>query len=130
MSSETPLRLCSRAPVMRMKSGSIGPSSYPPAPTHSRRVYAVPIACYHSGMSSGRRPGRCLVKMKSEDKLGKKDFSTVDVGEIHQLANTSGHDLVTVHVYARPLRDLNVYCPNTGEIDKVTLRYSLEDDFA
>jgi predicted metal-dependent enzyme (double-stranded beta helix superfamily) len=75
-------------------------------------------------------PGRCLVKVANEERLTANCFSCVDVGEIHQLANTSDRPLVTVHVYARPLRDITVYCPNTGEIDRVTLRYTLEDDFA
>jgi cysteine dioxygenase len=75
-------------------------------------------------------PGRCLVELASEERLGKEGFSCVDHGEIHQLANTSGKDLVTLHVYARPLKDITVYCPNTGEIDLVQLRYTLEDDFA
>lgn len=75
-------------------------------------------------------PGRCLVKLKSEEILERDCFSCVDHGEIHQLANTSGSDLVTVHVYARPLRDITVYCPSSGDIEKVTLRYTLEDDFA
>ena len=38
-------------------------------------------------------------------------------------------DAVTVHVYARPLKDITVYCPKSGEIERVTLRYTLEDDF-
>lgn len=75
-------------------------------------------------------PGRALVKKSVEDHLGKTDFSCVDYGEIHQLENTSNQDLVTVHVYARPLKDIHKYCPTTGEVDRVTLRYSLEDEFA
>ena len=75
-------------------------------------------------------PGRCLVHLKNEERLNRSAFSCVDHGEIHQLANTSGHDLVTVHVYARPLKDITVYCPKSGEIERVTLRYTLEDDFA
>ena len=75
-------------------------------------------------------PGRSLVRKAVEDTLGKNGLSTVDHGEIHQLANTSDHDLVTVHVYARPLKDITVYCPNTGEIERVALRYTLEDEFA
>lgn len=75
-------------------------------------------------------PGRCLVKLKDETKLGRYAFSCVDHGEIHQLANTSDRDLVTVHVYARPLKDITVYCPNSGEIERVALRYTLEDEFA
>ncbi|MCI0586650.1 MAG: cysteine dioxygenase family protein [Planctomycetes bacterium] len=75
-------------------------------------------------------PGRVLVRQAAEDRLGKGDFACVDWDEIHQLANTSDHDLVTVHVYAKPLKDINVYCPTTGDVEKVTLRYTLEDEFA
>jgi predicted metal-dependent enzyme (double-stranded beta helix superfamily) len=74
-------------------------------------------------------PDRCLVRLASEDKLGPGDFSLVDRAEIHQLANTSDADLVTLHVYAKPLRDIVVYDPATGDMKKVALRYSLEDDF-
>jgi predicted metal-dependent enzyme (double-stranded beta helix superfamily) len=74
-------------------------------------------------------PDRCLVRLASEETLGPGDFSLVDRAEIHQLANTSDGDLVTLHVYARPLRDIVVYDPTTGDMKKVALRYSLEDDF-
>ncbi|HET6201561.1 MAG TPA: cysteine dioxygenase family protein [Planctomycetota bacterium] len=75
-------------------------------------------------------PGRVLVRQAAEDRLGRNDYACVDYDEIHQLANTSDHDLVTVHVYAKPLKDINVYCPTTGEVEKLTLRYTLEDEFA
>jgi predicted metal-dependent enzyme (double-stranded beta helix superfamily) len=75
-------------------------------------------------------PGRCLVRLRNEERLARAGFSCVDHGEIHQLANTSGRDLVTVHVYARPLKDITVYCPASGEIERVALRYTLEDEFA
>jgi predicted metal-dependent enzyme (double-stranded beta helix superfamily) len=75
-------------------------------------------------------PDRCLVKLDTEEKLGPGGFSRVDRTEIHQLANTSGDDLVTLHVYAKPLRDILVYDEKTGAMERVTLRYSLEEDFA
>ncbi len=75
-------------------------------------------------------PGRCLVKKKVEERLSAHAVACVDIGEIHPLANESASELVTLHFYARPLKDITVYCPNTGEIERVTLRYSLEDDFA
>ena len=50
------------------------------------------------------------VKMVSDDRLGPEDgVIGVDRGGIHQLANTSADDLVTVHVYAPALTELNVY---------------------
>ncbi len=75
-------------------------------------------------------PNRCLVQLATEERLDPGGFSCVDATEIHQLANTSERSLVTVHVYARPLRDITVYCPSTGEMDRVTLRYTLEDEIA
>jgi predicted metal-dependent enzyme (double-stranded beta helix superfamily) len=75
-------------------------------------------------------PGRVLVRMSDEARLGKDDFSEVDFGEIHQLANTSRDPLITLHVYARPLKDITVYDPDTGEVRRMALRYTLEDEFA
>ena len=75
-------------------------------------------------------PRHCLVKLAHEERLSGGAFSCVDHGEVHQLANTSQGDLVTVHVYARPLKDITVYCPDSGKIERVALRYTLEDDFA
>ena len=74
-------------------------------------------------------PDRCLVKLESEERLGAGGFSLVDRAEIHQLANTSSEELVTLHVYAKPLRDILVYDPATGAMERVMLRYSLEQDF-
>lgn len=76
------------------------------------------------------KPGHILVKQTQEDHLGRNDFSCVDYAGIHQLANTSDGELVTVHVYARPLKDITVYDQSSGEAKRVTLRYTLEDEFA
>ena len=75
-------------------------------------------------------PGKIVVRQSHEEPLGKDALSVVDFGEIHQLANTSSDDLVTLHVYARPLRDITVYDPATGDVSRVALRYTLEDEFA
>ncbi len=76
-------------------------------------------------------PGRVTLKLAREEQLT-SDGSTsdVDYDEIHQLANTSNEDLVTLHVYARPLKDINVYCLESGKVERVALRYTLEDEFA
>ncbi len=94
------------------------------------RVFDGQLTARLFRVSDKPAPGRAFVKVNEEDHLGKTDFSCVDYGQIHQLENTSKHDLVTVHVYARPLKDIHRYCPNTGEVDRVTLRYTLEDEFA
>lgn len=36
-------------------------------------------------------------------------LAAVEVGDVHQLANTSAGPLVTVHVYAPPLQGMNAY---------------------
>lgn len=71
-------------------------------------------------------PQEQLVRLKSEEELGRGGLAIVDRDEIHQLANTSDERLVTFHVYAPPLRNINVYCPNSGQVDLVTLQYTLE----
>ena len=52
----------------------------------------------------------------------------LDRGGIHQLANTSGDDLVTVHVYAPALMELNVYSTTSAVVERRRLRYTLADD--
>lgn len=54
----------------------------------------------------------------------------LDRNGIHQLANTSGEDLVTVHVYAPALMELNVYSTTSAEVERRALRYTLADDLA
>jgi cysteine dioxygenase len=69
------------------------------------------------------------VEMVSEDKLGPgDDVIGVDRGGIHQLANTSADDLVTVHVYAPALTELNVYSATSAVVERRRLRYTLADD--
>lgn len=72
---------------------------------------------------------RTLVRLKREDRLKKDDLAIVDRNEIHQLANTSEQKLVTLHIYARPLSNITVYCPNSGQSESVPVRYGLEEDF-
>lgn len=94
------------------------------------RVFAGDLTSRMFKVRERPQPGRALVVREIEECLGRTDVSTVNYGEIHQLQNTSNHDLITVHVYARPLKDIHRYCPTSGEVDRVTLRYSLEDEFA
>ncbi len=71
-----------------------------------------------------------IVRLTQEEHLKKDDLAVVDCHEIHQLANTSEQNVVTLHVYARPLLDITVYCPDSGRTERVPVLYSLEDDFA
>ena len=52
----------------------------------------------------------------------------MDRDGIHQLANTSDEDLVTVHVYAPPLSELTVYDTESDMVERRTLRYTLAAD--
>ena len=52
----------------------------------------------------------------------------LDRGGIHQLANTAADDLITVHVYAPALMELNVYSTTSAEVVRRPLRYTLADD--
>lgn len=94
------------------------------------RVFSGKLTARHYEAYERPKPGHILVKQIHEEQAGKNDFSTCDYAGIHQLANASDGDLVTVHVYARPLKDITVYDQATGEAKRVTLRYTLEDEFA
>jgi len=52
----------------------------------------------------------------------------LDRDGIHQLANTSENDLVTVHVYAPALMELRVYSTTSAVVERRRLRYTLADD--
>jgi cysteine dioxygenase len=52
----------------------------------------------------------------------------LDRDGIHQLANTSADDLVTVHIYAPALTALNVYSTTSAVVERRRLRYTLADD--
>lgn len=68
--------------------------------------------------------------LASEEALGPVASTGVDRLEIHQLANTTRDRLVTVHVYAPPLKELRVYDVETGSTQKLPLRYTVADDLA
>jgi predicted metal-dependent enzyme (double-stranded beta helix superfamily) len=52
----------------------------------------------------------------------------LDRNGIHQLANTSGEDLITVHVYAPALMELNVYSTTAEDVERRPLRFTLAED--
>ncbi len=66
----------------------------------------------------------------SEETLEPAAHTAVDRPEIHQLANLSNDRLITVHVYAPPLRKLRVYDVDTGRARFVSLRYTVTDDLS
>jgi cysteine dioxygenase len=61
------------------------------------------------------------VKQSKSVELEPNAVVAVDRHAIHQLANTSDAPLVTFHVYARPLQDIQVYCPRSGLVETVTV---------
>lgn len=97
---------------------------------NATRVYGGSLTNRLYSVSDRPGPQQALVRLDTEQKISCKEMAFTDYGDIHQLANTSSEDLVTVHVYARPLKDITVYDPDSGAVKKVTLRYTLEDEFA
>ena len=81
------------------------------------------------GAASGGLP-RGPVELIDEQVIADSGAATVDRGEIHQLANESGTELITVHLYAPPLTDIVVYSLTEPQTEVLRLRYSLADDFA
>jgi cysteine dioxygenase len=77
---------------------------------------------------AGAPVGSGPVVMTTEERIGSGGLAGVDRDGIHQLANTSAEDLVTVHVYAPPLTELTVYSLDSAETERRALRYSLADD--
>ena len=68
------------------------------------------------------------VPQPTEVSVGPSRLLGVDADEIHPLANTSGGDLGTVHVYAPPLMELTVYSTHSSRTEYRALRYTLHDD--
>lgn len=62
-------------------------------------------------------------RLYREECLEPHALATVNRHEIHQLANTADENLVTLHVYARPLRHIQVYCPQSGRAEQVPVQY-------
>lgn len=63
------------------------------------------------------------LRLQQETQLETGNLAVVDRHDIHQLANTSDENLVTLHVYARPLQSITVYCPNSGKAQPVSVHH-------
>ena len=81
------------------------------------------------GAARGELP-RGPVELIDEQVIAGFGAALVDRGEIHQLANESDTELITVHLYAPPLTDIVVYSRTEPQTEVQRLRYSLADDFA
>ena len=77
----------------------------------------------------GQPPGAGPVEQTADDCVQPgQGWIGVDRGGIHQLANTSPDDLITVHVYAPALMELNVYSVTSPQVERRALRYTLAED--
>jgi cysteine dioxygenase len=108
--------------VTRAYSGSLTSRQF-------RRRSGGPGVVEVGGAAAGELPDG-PVELVSEEVLAGSGAAIVDRGEIHQLANESDLDLVTVHLSAPPLQDIVVYSLTDAASELVRLRYSLADDFA
>lgn len=68
------------------------------------------------------------VRMLDEERLEAGRRTAVERGSIHQLANGADEELITVHLYARPLDAINTYSPVDGSVRRLSIRYSLESE--
>ncbi len=78
--------------------------------------------------AAGRPAGTGPVELLAEERVRPGGWTGVDRHGIHQLANTTDDDLVTVHVYAPPLTELVVYSTDSAQTERRPLRYTLADD--
>jgi len=78
---------------------------------------------------AGSKAGRGPVVLDGTQLVSPGDgLVGVDRGGVHQLANTSDGDLVTVHVYAPPLMELHVYSTESDGVERRPLRYTMSED--
>ncbi|MBW4641558.1 MAG: cysteine dioxygenase family protein [Goleter apudmare HA4340-LM2] len=73
--------------------------------------------------------GKESLILNKEEYLQTDELTRVDRYEIHQLANTSAENLVTLHVYARPLTYIQVYSPITDQAERLPVRYTHEEQY-
>ncbi len=60
--------------------------------------------------------------LSSSAELAQGDSLAVERYAIHQLANSSSAPLITFHLYARPLQDVQVYCPCSGLVKTMAVQ--------
>lgn len=53
---------------------------------------------------------------------GQVAFITDDIA-LHRIAPTGGHPGVSLHLYAEPIRECNLYCERTGRIEHKVMAY-------
>jgi len=93
------------------------------------RVYSGELTSRTFGRIGGAASGGGPVAQDGEETVPSDSHMVgLDRNGIHQLANTSGDDLVTVHVYAPALMELNIYSTTSAEVERRPLRYTLAED--
>jgi cysteine dioxygenase len=80
-------------------------------------------------LDDGSRPDFCELRKVRTDLVGAGEYSPLDLGGIHMIENdaNSGEDLVTLHFYAEPLREVHIFKPDERRVEIARMRYSLED---
>jgi cysteine dioxygenase len=110
------------------------PGDFTPIHDHAGSLNLVRV---HRGILSSRefevvssgRPLRTAIRLKSERDLGSGEIASVTEVGIHQLANTSRRNLLTIHLYSPPLREMTVYDPRTGKARQRQLPSLLRNPF-
>ena len=93
------------------------------------RVFSGELTSRTFSRADGASSGEGPVTQDAEERVPADGrLVGLDRNGIHQLANTSGNDLITVHVYAPALMELNVYSTTSAEVERRPLRYTLADD--
>jgi cysteine dioxygenase len=96
---------------------------------NSIRVYSGELTSRIFAPADGVTAGAGPVVQTQEDRLLPSEAVIgVDRSGIHQLADTASEPLVTVHVYAPPLKDLVVYHTASDVVERRPLRYTLHED--
>jgi len=94
------------------------------------RVYRGELTSRVFVPTAVRPAGTGPVELLAAERVKPGGWTGVDRGGIHQLANTSERNLITVHVYAPPLLELTVYSPDSANVERRPLRHTLADDMA
>ena len=93
------------------------------------RVYSGELTSRTFTRTSGASSGDGPVAQDGEERVpADAHMVGLDRNGIHQLANTSADDLVTVHIYAPALMELNVFSATSPKVERRRLRYTLADD--
>jgi cysteine dioxygenase len=64
----------------------------------------------------------------ADDRLMSGEVALAGRDDIHQLGNYTDEELVTIHVYSRPLSVIGTYSTTSPERGQTRLRYTVEED--